>query len=73
MRKLKTYLILISAICSFATNTIAKQDYSVGFRIIEAKIEGGFSGGVWYPSVDQEYEKKIGSISPYLGMGWEPS
>lgn len=72
MQKFKIYLILISILCPFVNNVKAEQNYSVGFRVIEAKTEGDFSGGVWYPSIDKEFEKKWGPFRPKWAWDGKP-
>jgi predicted dienelactone hydrolase len=68
----KLFTLLLFFICTFANSVLAGQDYSVGFRQIKAQTENGFSGGVWYPSVDKEFVKKWGPFRPKWAWGGKP-
>lgn len=56
-----------------AGNITAGQSYSAGFRAIEAIQENGFTGGVWYPSVDKELVKKWGPFHPSWAWNGKPA
>lgn len=64
MQRTQRYLFLCLISCLMAGNAIAEPSYSVGFRAIEANQEEGISGGIWYPSTDEEFVKKWGPFRP---------
>lgn len=64
MKIFTTFSILVSFLLPLAGNVMAQPEYSVGFRGIESETKNGFSGGVWYPSSDKEFEKQWGPFNP---------
>jgi|TARA_B110000211_G_C13989673_1_gene513387 predicted dienelactone hydrolase len=69
MKNISTFFTLFVCICTLANSALAEQNYSVGFQLIEAQTKSGFSGGVWYPSVDREFERKLGPFRPKWAWG----
>lgn len=66
-------LLFIACLWHLAGSAVAEQNYAVGFRLIEEQASSGFSGGVWYPSVDEEFEQKLGPFRPKWAWEGKPT
>ena len=73
MNKANNHLILFLLSCLTLGSAIADNQYSMGFRIIEATQGNGLSGGVWYPSIDKEFIKKWGPFRPSWAWNGKPA
>ncbi len=67
------FLSILSFILFCTSNVDAQQDYSAGFINIDKSPATKISIGLWYPSIEQETQRKWGPFRPEFAWNGEPA